>query len=138
MDALKKEISRITNGYDKVREVLIIYIYCQSEGSFIVSLLMLGNRTLTELWVLINKVCRSTELNELLRERLKEFSYRVSPEVIRFPYEVKFFKDNMIQTCSLDIEALLSPANSRVPKDCAISGTTYFISILFYLVSFYI
>ena len=57
---------------------------------------------MTELWILINKVCRTSELNELLRDHLKEFVVRASPQVILLPLSVKFFRSNSIQTCYLD------------------------------------
>ncbi|KAL8155324.1 hypothetical protein AgCh_000633 [Apium graveolens] len=47
-----------------------------SEGSFKVSLHLFENHSLSEIWVLLNKVKRSLELNEVLRERLKEFANR--------------------------------------------------------------
>ena len=74
--------SRIVAGFDKVRDEIAIYIYCQHEGSYKVSLNFFANMTLSELWILINKVCKSSELNELLRDHIKEFDVKVSPHVI--------------------------------------------------------
>ena len=102
MEALRIEISRIVDGFDKVRDELAIFVYCQKEGSFKVSLNFFENRTLSELWILLNKVCRTSELNELLRDHLKEFVVKANPQVIHLPYSVKFFRNNLIQTCNLD------------------------------------
>ena len=72
------------------------------KGSFKVSLNIFENRTLSELCILINKVNRSANLNELLRDHLKEFAVNASPQVISLPYSVKFFRSNSLQTCNLD------------------------------------
>ena len=106
MEALRIEISRIVAGFDKVRDEMVIFVYCQKEGSFKVSLNLFENRTLSELWILLNKVCRTSELNELLRDHLKEFVVKASPQVIHLPYSVKFFRNNSIQTCNLDLISL--------------------------------
>lgn len=58
------------------------------------------------MWILLNKVCRTSELNEVLCEKLKEFAYRVSPEVIHLSYQAKFFKNNTLRTCNLDSKNL--------------------------------
>ena len=102
MEALRLEIIRIVVGFDQVLDKMVIFVYYQQEGSFKVSLNLFENRTLSELWILINKVSRSSELNELLRDHLKEFVIKASPQVISLPYSIKFFRSNSIQTCNLD------------------------------------
>ena len=57
--------------------------------------------TISELWILINKVSRSTNLNELLRDHLREFAVKANPQVISLPYSVKFFMSSSLQTCNL-------------------------------------
>ena len=106
MEALRLEISRIVAGFDQMLDEMVIFIYCQQEGSFKVSLNLFENRTLSELWILINKVSRSSNLNELLRDHLREFAVRASPQVISMPYSVKFFRSTSLQTCNLDQESL--------------------------------
>ena len=106
MEALRLEISRIVAGFDQMLDEMVIFIYCQQEGSFKVSLNLFENRTLSELWILINKVSRSSNLNELLRDHLREFAVRASPQVISLPYSVKFFRSTSLQTCNLDQESL--------------------------------
>ena len=85
---------------------MVIFVYCQQEGSFKVALNRFENRTLSELWILINKVSRSTNLNELLRDHLREFAVKSSPLVISLPYSVKLFRSSSLQTCNLDSVSL--------------------------------
>ena len=106
MEALRLEITRIVAGFDQLLDEMVIFIYCQQEGSFKVSLNLFDNRTLSELWILINKVSMSTNLNEFLRDHLWEFALRASPQVISLPYSVKFFRSTSLQTCNLDQESL--------------------------------
>ena len=56
------------------------------------SLNLFENRTLSELWILINKVSMSTNLNEQIRDHLKEYAVKANPQVISLPYSVKFFR----------------------------------------------
>ena len=79
MEALRLEITRTVAGFDQLLDEMVIFIYCQHEGSFKVSLNLFENRTLSELWILINKVSRSSNLNEFLRYHLMEFVVRASP-----------------------------------------------------------
>ena len=102
MEALRLEISRIVAGFDQVLDEMVIFFYCQQEGSFKVSLNLFENRTLSELWILINKVSRSTNLNELLRDHIREFAVKASAQVISLPYLVKFFRSSSLQTYNLD------------------------------------
>ena len=102
MEALRLEITRIVAEFDHLLYEMVIFIYCQQEGSFKVSLNLFENRTISELWILINKVNRSTNLNELLRDHLREFVVRASPQVISLPNSVKFFRSSSLQTCNLD------------------------------------
>lgn len=85
---------------------LNIIIYCQAEGSFKVSPYFFENRTLSEFCILLNKVCRTSELNEVLCDKLKKFASRASPQVINMSYQVKFFKSSTIQSCNLDPKSL--------------------------------
>ena len=106
MEALRLEITRIVAGFDQLLDEMVILIYCQQEGSFKVSLILFENRTLLELWILINKVSKSSNLKELLRDHLREFAVRAIPQVISLPYSVKFFRSTSLQTCNLDKESL--------------------------------
>ncbi|KAL8121917.1 hypothetical protein AgCh_018593 [Apium graveolens] len=106
MNAIKTEVSRITAAFDRSLNEMSIFVYCQSEGSFKVSLHLFENHSLSEIWVLLNKVKRSSELNEVLRERLKEFASRASPQVVNNPHQVRFFKSDCLQICQLDSQSL--------------------------------
>ena len=61
-----------------------------------VSLNLFKNRSLSELLIFINKVWRTYELNELLRDHLKNFAIKASPQVIQLPLSVKFIMSNYI------------------------------------------
>ena len=63
IEALRLDISRIVAGFDKVKNEMEIFFYRQHEGSFKVSLNLFENRTQYEVWIFINKVCRTSELN---------------------------------------------------------------------------
>ncbi|KAK1390320.1 hypothetical protein POM88_018498 [Heracleum sosnowskyi] len=102
MKALHAEISRITTGFDRVREELKIYVYTHNEGTFLVSLNLLESRTLSELWVFMCKVKRTSPLAELLHDQLRDFAMKASPQVVDVPYEVKFYKGRALQTCGVD------------------------------------
>ncbi|KAK1396901.1 hypothetical protein POM88_006764 [Heracleum sosnowskyi] len=102
MKALHAEISRITIGFDRVREELKIYIYTHNEGTFIVSLNLLESGTLSELWVFMCKVKSTSPLAELLHDQLRDFAMKVSPQMVEVPYEVKLYKGRALQTCGVD------------------------------------
>ena len=106
MDAIKVEISSISAGFDRHLNEMSIFVTCQREGSYKVSLQLFENRSLSETWVLLSKVKRSSELNEILRERLKQIAARASPQVINLPFQVRFFKSECLQICNLDPQSL--------------------------------
>ena len=106
MEALKLEISRITVGFDKVNKEMSIFVYCHKEGSFKVSLHLFENRTLSELWILRNKVSRSSELNELLRDHLRDVAMNASPQIVHLPYQVKYYSSTSLQSCNLDDKSI--------------------------------
>ena len=56
MNAIKVEISSITAGFDRLLNKMSIFVYCQSEGSFKVTLHLFENRSLSEIWELLKKV----------------------------------------------------------------------------------
>ena len=56
MKALKNEISGLTIGYDQVRLEAWLNVNTSHNGFLKVSLPMLENRTVSELWVVANKV----------------------------------------------------------------------------------
>ena len=48
-EALRLEITRIVVGFDQVLYEMVIFVYCQQEGSFKVYLNIFENMTLSEL-----------------------------------------------------------------------------------------
>ena len=115
MKALESEISRIAVGYDHVTRDWEINVYCRNIGSFRLSLHLMENRSVSELWVLLNKVKRDSDLNELLRDQLKDFAHKASPQVVYSPFQVKYMKGDTLQSCNLDNKSLaLHTANHLV------------------------
>ncbi|KAK1387455.1 hypothetical protein POM88_015633 [Heracleum sosnowskyi] len=93
MKALKEDILRITSAFDQVRQELYIYVSSALEGSFTISLELLQRRSLSELWIIMSKVKRSSCLNELLYGRLRDSAMKAIPQVVHFPYEVKIYRE---------------------------------------------
>ena len=126
MEALRLEITRIVVVFDQLLDEMVIFIYCQQKGSFKVSLNLFEDRTLSELWILINNVSKSTNMNELLRDHLREFAVRASPQVISMPYSVKFFRSSSLHTCNLDPVSLKDyPAKHLVWIENMLSTTAF-------------
>lgn len=93
---------------------MVIQIDSYIMGSLYVSLQIFQQRTLTELWILMLKVKRFSELNVLLHERLFEFAQRNSPQVIQTPHHVKFLKGESLQSCFLDSTSIKSYTASHL------------------------
>ncbi|KAK1389145.1 hypothetical protein POM88_017323 [Heracleum sosnowskyi] len=106
MKALKEDILRITSAFDQVRQELFIYVSSALEGSFTISLDLLQRRSLSELWILMSKVKRSSCLNELLYDRLRDSAMKASPQVVHFPYEVKIYRGTTLETIRLDPDSM--------------------------------
>ena len=102
MDALKQLVNRIMAGQNFHSKELIIVVYLHDEGSHHISLHLLENRTLSELWILMSKVPMSSELNVLLYEELKKFARKASPEVVTLPRQVKYLKGDTLQSCNFE------------------------------------
>ena len=115
MKDLDSEIKHISAGHDRVRDEMTIYVYCKNEGSYQVSLQLLESWTLSELWILIGKVSRNSDLCELLVDHLRNAAHEASPQVTRLPFQVKYLKGRSIQTCNLDpVNLELYPAKNLV------------------------
>lgn len=106
MKSLDLGISRVSAAYDPVRQEMDIFVYWHQEGTFKASLNFFEHRTLSELWILMSKVKKTSELNIILYERLKEFAYKAGPEVIRLPYQVKYLGAKSIQSFNLDPKSM--------------------------------
>ena len=82
-----------------------LIIYTRRNGTFRLSVDFIKSFTVTELWVLRNKVKRSSNLNELLRDKLMEHAEFNSPQIIKKPYCLKFINDDVINTLYLNDES---------------------------------
>ena len=54
----------------------------------------------------MNKVSRSSELNELICDKLRDLAMKASPQIINLPFQVKYFSGASLQSCNLDDKSL--------------------------------
>uniref|UniRef100_A0A162A0B6 Uncharacterized protein n=1 Tax=Daucus carota subsp. sativus TaxID=79200 RepID=A0A162A0B6_DAUCS len=106
MHAFALELNYVTVGVNNLLEQWELIVYTQRNGSFRLSVESLKSFSVSELWVLRNKVRRSSNLNELLRDKLLEQAVFNSPQVVRNPYCVKFVHKEIFSTVYLNEEAL--------------------------------
>ena len=102
MRALAFELDYITVGVRNLLDLWEILISTQRNGTFRVSVDSFKFLSLTEIWVAKNKIQRSSNLNELLRDKLMDYAIHNSPQVIRNPYCVKFIHENKFGTFYLN------------------------------------
>ena len=105
--ALALELEYITIGVKNLLNEWEIIISTQRNGTFRVSVELFKFLSLTEIWVIRNKIRRSSNLNELLRDRLMDCAIHNSPQVVRNPYCVKFIHESKFGTFYLDYKHLL-------------------------------
>ncbi|KAL1826524.1 hypothetical protein ACET3Z_004936 [Daucus carota] len=105
MHALSLELWYITVAVRNLLDEWELIIYTRRNGTFRLSVEFLKSFTVTELWVLRNKVKRSSNLNELLRDKLMEHVEFNSPQIVKNPYCLKFINDDVINTMYLNDEA---------------------------------
>ncbi|KAK1360479.1 hypothetical protein POM88_044953 [Heracleum sosnowskyi] len=129
MKALKEDILRITSAFDQVRQELFIYVSSVLEGSFTISLDLLQRRSLSELWILMSKVKRSSCLNELLYDRLRDSAMKASPQVVHFPYEVKIYRGTTLETVRLDPDSMKLQTAMQLVKLENLLRTSGFASV---------
>ncbi|KAK1398062.1 hypothetical protein POM88_007925 [Heracleum sosnowskyi] len=129
MKALKEDILRITSAFDQVRQELYIYVSSALEGSFTISLDLLQRRSLSELWILMSKVKRSSCLNELLYDRLRDSAMKASPQVVHFPYEVKIYRGTTLETVRLDPDSMKLQTAMQLVKLENLLRTSGFASV---------
>ncbi|KAK1394164.1 hypothetical protein POM88_013220 [Heracleum sosnowskyi] len=129
MKALKEDILRITSAFDQVRQELFIYVSSALEGSFTISLDLLQRRSLSELWILMSKVKRSSCLNELLYDRFRDSAMKASPQVVHFPYEVKIYRGTTLETVRLDPDSMKLQTAMQLVKLENLLRTSGFVSV---------
>ena len=105
MHALSLELWYITVAVRNLLDQWELIIYTRRNGTFRLSVEFLKSFTVTELWVLRNKVKRSSNLNELLRDKLMEHADFNSPQIVKNPYCLKFINDDVINTLYLNDES---------------------------------
>ena len=106
MHALTLELYYITVFVKNLLDEWEFIVYTRRNGTFRLSVDFLKSFTVTELWVLRNKVKRCSNLNELLRDKLMECAEFNSPQVVRNPYRVKFINEGIFNSVYLNEEAL--------------------------------
>ncbi|KAK1366278.1 hypothetical protein POM88_041839 [Heracleum sosnowskyi] len=89
--------------------ILINFI---EKGTFVVSTKFFEHRTYTELQVMLIKIQRTTRLNELLREHVKEILMKVSPEITEDPPMVRFMTNDLFRICYLTEDKLRDYPNN--------------------------
>ena len=106
MHAFALEIDYLTVGVNNLLEQWELIVYTRRNGSFRLSVEFLKSFSVSELWVLRNKVKRCSNLNELLRDKLLDCAVFNSPQVVKNPYCVKFVHKELLSTVYLNEEAL--------------------------------
>ena len=86
MDDMNAELDKISVFFDRVADQTQIYVDTHNHGMIKVSLNLFGNRNLSELWVLLKKGSRTSNLNELLTDHLKDCATRISPEAVSYTH----------------------------------------------------
>ena len=102
MRALALELEYITIVVRNLLDHWEIIISTKRNGTFRVSIDLFKFLSLTEIWVIRNKIRRSSNLNELLRDRLMDNAIHNSPQVVKIPYCVKFIHESKFGTFYLD------------------------------------
>ena len=106
MHAFALELEYLTVAAKGLLEEWELIVYTQRNGSFRLSVEFLKSFSVSELWVLRNKVKRCSNLNELLRDKLLDCAVFNSPQVVKNPYCVKFVHLEILCTVYLNEEAL--------------------------------
>ena len=106
MRALAIQLDYVTVGVNNLLDHWEFIIFTHRNGTFRVSVDSFKSLSLTEIWVVRNKIRRISNLNELIRDRLRDYANHNSPQVIRNPYYVKFINENHFGTFYLDHDSL--------------------------------
>ncbi|KAK1388463.1 hypothetical protein POM88_016641 [Heracleum sosnowskyi] len=89
-----------------------ILINFLEKGTFVISTKFFEQRTYTELQVMLIKIQRTTRLNELLREHVKEILMKVGPEITEDPSMVRFMTNDLFRICYLTEDKLKDSPNN--------------------------
>ncbi|KAK1361475.1 hypothetical protein POM88_045949 [Heracleum sosnowskyi] len=96
------------------------------KGTFVISTKFLEQRTYTELHAILIKIQRTTRLNELLREHVKEIVMKVSPEITEDPPMVRFMTNDLFRICYLAEDKLRDyPSNYLISVEKYLRSTGF-------------
>ena len=106
MHAFAYELDYVTVAVNNLLEEWELIVHTKRNGTYRLSVDFLKSFSVTELWVLRNKVKRCSHLNELLLDKLMDCADFNSPQVVKHPYCVKFVNKGIFGTLYLNEEAL--------------------------------
>ncbi|KAK1403404.1 hypothetical protein POM88_003009 [Heracleum sosnowskyi] len=109
--ALRNTVIFLKSGV-KANGAWNILINFLEKGTFVISTKFLEQRTYTELQVILIKIQRTTRLNELLREHVKEILMKVGPEITEDPPMVRFMTNDLFRICYLAEDKLRDYPNN--------------------------
>ncbi|KAK1351903.1 hypothetical protein POM88_053908 [Heracleum sosnowskyi] len=96
------------------------------KGTFVISTKFLEQRTYTELQVILIKIQRTTRLNEMLREHVKEIVMKVGPEITEDPPMVRFMTNDLFRICYLAEDKLRDyPSNYLISVEKYLRSTGF-------------
>ncbi|KAK1405665.1 hypothetical protein POM88_005270 [Heracleum sosnowskyi] len=103
-----------------------ILINFLEKGTFVISTKFFEQRTYTELQVMLIKIQRTTRLNELLREHVKEILMKIGPEITEDPPMVRFMTNDLFRICYLAQDKLRDyPSNYRISVEKYLRSTGF-------------
>ncbi|KAK1401133.1 hypothetical protein POM88_000738 [Heracleum sosnowskyi] len=103
-----------------------IVINFLEKGTFVISTKFFEQRTYTELQVMLIKIQRTTRLNELLREHVKEILMKVRPEITEDPPMVRFMTNDLFRICYLTEDKLKDyPSNYLISVEKYLRSTGF-------------
>ncbi|KAK1356869.1 hypothetical protein POM88_050125 [Heracleum sosnowskyi] len=103
-----------------------ILINFLEKGTFVISTKFFEQRTYTELQVMLIKIQRTTRLNELLREHVKEILMKVGPKITEDPPMVRFMTNDLFRICYLAEDKLRDyPSNYLISVEKYLRSTGF-------------
>ncbi|KAK1392060.1 hypothetical protein POM88_011116 [Heracleum sosnowskyi] len=123
--ALRSSIICLNAGV-KANGAWSLLISFLEKGTFVISTKFLEQRTYTELQAILIKIQRTTRLNELLREHVKEIVMKVSPEITEDPPMVRFMTNDLFRICYLAEDKLRDyPSNYLISVEKYLRSTGF-------------
>ncbi|KAK1394001.1 hypothetical protein POM88_013057 [Heracleum sosnowskyi] len=123
--ALRSSIICLNAGV-KTNGAWSLLISFLEKGTFVISTKFLEQRTYTELQAILIKIQRTTRLNELLREHVKEIVMKVGPEITEDPPMVRFMTNDLFRICYLAEDKLRDyPSNYLISVEKYLRSTGF-------------